>query len=211
MSIPRNLRALSSGYHAWRLARESIRQRGAIQHVDELAAFAKLVRSISPKRVMEIGTAQGGVFWLLCQISAPDATLISLDLPPSDRMSGGEKVDIDLQSMKQPDQRVFAVHGSSHDTDVHGRAAEILNGDLIDLLFIDGDHTYEGVASDYEMYRPLVRPGGIIAFHDIIRTPWPDCNVDRFWGELSSDKRLQPRSLLTVGKASFGGIGIVTS
>ena len=35
-----------------------------------------------------------------------------------------------------------------------------------DFLFIDGDHT--GVGRDYEMYRDLVRPGGLIAFHDIV-------------------------------------------
>jgi hypothetical protein len=38
-------------------------------------------------------------------------------------------------------------------------------------LFIDGDHTYEGVRRDFEMYSPLVRKGGIIAFHDIYPGP----------------------------------------
>jgi len=44
-----------------------------------------------------------------------------------------------------------------------------------DFLFIDGDHTYEGVEGDFEMYSPLVRRGGIIAFHDIV--PGPPENV----------------------------------
>jgi predicted O-methyltransferase YrrM len=44
----------------------------------------------------------------------------------------------------------------------------ILKGRKVDFLFIDADHSYEGVKKDFEMYSPLVRKGGIIAFHDII-------------------------------------------
>lgn len=55
---------------------------------------------------------------------------------------------------------------------------------MIDLLFIDGDHIYEGVRKDFEMYSPLVRKGGIIAFHDICPGP-PDMvgEVPSFWKE----------------------------
>lgn len=38
----------------------------------------------------------------------------------------------------------------------------------VDVLFIDGDHSYEGVKQDWEMYSPLVRPGGLVGFHDIM-------------------------------------------
>lgn len=37
----------------------------------------------------------------------------------------------------------------------------------IALLFIDGDHSYEGVKSDYEAWEPFVVSGGVIVFHDI--------------------------------------------
>ena len=36
----------------------------------------------------------------------------------------------------------------------------------IDFLFIDAGHSYEAVKEDYEIYSPLVRDYGIIAFHD---------------------------------------------
>ena len=53
----------------------------------------------------------------------------------------------------------------------------------LDFLFIDGDHSYEGVRSDFEMYAPLVRSGGLIAFHDI--TPSKGSrHVYRFWDEI---------------------------
>jgi len=60
-----------------------------------------------------------------------------------------------------------------------------LAGRMIDLLFIDGLHTYEGVKSDYEIYGPMTKH--IIAFHDI-HTPklYPGDSVDvaRLWGEI---------------------------
>ncbi len=39
----------------------------------------------------------------------------------------------------------------------------------IDLLFIDGDHSYEGVKSDWEAFAPHVNPFGVVVFHD---TTW---------------------------------------
>ena len=44
------------------------------------------------------------------------------------------------------------------------------------------------------MYGPLVQTGGIIAFHDIVKTHWPGCQVDRFWNELAKNASLQPRA-----------------
>lgn len=41
----------------------------------------------------------------------------------------------------------------------------------IDFLFIDGDHNYEGVKKDWNLYSSLFKKGTIIAFHD---TDWAD-------------------------------------
>ena len=128
-----NALAASSSPSAWALARRSIVEHGAMQHIDELTAFTKIVRSLVPRTVVEIGTAQGGVFWLLCRLAAPDATLVSLDLPPEDRFSGGERKSIDLQAMKAPAQTVHAVHGNSHALDMPDRVRAALAGREIDL------------------------------------------------------------------------------
>lgn len=42
----------------------------------------------------------------------------------------------------------------------------------IDFLFLDGDHTEEGVFKDWEIYSPLVKKGGLIALHDSIDFSW---------------------------------------
>jgi predicted O-methyltransferase YrrM len=56
------------------------------------------------------------------------------------------------------------IHGSSHDP----KTLEIVKNQIseIDLLFIDGDHSYEAVIKDFELYKDLVVPGGYIVFDD---------------------------------------------
>jgi predicted O-methyltransferase YrrM len=38
----------------------------------------------------------------------------------------------------------------------------------VDFFFVDGDHSYEGLAADWKIVRKLLKPGGIAAFHDVI-------------------------------------------
>jgi cephalosporin hydroxylase len=204
-----NARAAAYGPRLWWLSRQSIVHRGAIQHIDELTRFMRVVKALRPRTVLEIGTAQGGLFWAFCCICPLDAMLISLDLPPSERHSGGQNIDVNLQCMNRGKQTIHVVHGNSHDQQIYSYVTKCLGARRIDLLFIDGDHSYDGVSRDYDMYGALVRPGGLIAFHDITHTDWPECQVDRFWAELSSDPTLQPTAIYSRQRSTFGGIGIV--
>jgi len=54
-----------------------------------------------------------------------------------------------------------------------------------DILFIDGDHSYEGVKKDFEMYAPLVKDRGLILMHDITNT---NEGVPEFWKEIKYPK-----------------------
>jgi len=72
----------------------------------------------------------------------------------------------------------------SHLPATRDRLKTLLPGQ-IDFLFIDGDHTYDGVKTDFEMYSPLVKKGGLVAFHDICNhVPEAKCDVDKFWNEI---------------------------
>lgn len=62
----------------------------------------------------------------------------------------------------QYSQYIVPVRGFS--TDVV--ATVTTHAPRIDLLFIDGDHSYEGVRADWEAYAGLLRPGSVVAFHD---------------------------------------------
>ena len=82
----------------------------------------------------------------------------------------------------------------------------ILAGRQLDLLFIDGDHAYEGVKSNFEMYAPFARDGALIAFHDILKHSSEGGGVDRYWNEIKAGYRhvefISP-------PMQFGGIGVL--
>ncbi|MBM3747949.1 MAG: class I SAM-dependent methyltransferase [Acidobacteria bacterium] len=75
-------------------------------------------------------------------------------------------------------------------------------------LFIDGDHRYEGVRRDFELYQRLVTAGGIIAFHDILpRIAFPDYGVHRFWAEVKPGYRHE--ELIEDPNQGMMGIGLL--
>jgi predicted O-methyltransferase YrrM len=194
-----------------RVARQAQR-RGAMQKLRELAPLLALVRRVAPKTVVEIGTARGGTFYAWCQVAEPDATVVSIDLPGGP-FGGSDAADIaTLRRYGRPEQHLHFLRADSHDPQTRARLEEILHGRGIDFLMIDGDHTYEGVKQDLEMYGPLVVEGKPIALHDILPHPHsPSCQVDRLWNELRASRQhlefidLQPDG----GGAVYGGIGVV--
>ena len=78
------------------------------------------------------------------------------------------------------------LRADSHAPETRAALEKALGGEKIDFLYIDGDHRLEGVRQDFEDYSPLVRPGGLVAFHDII-TREPGHHVHRFWREIKDD------------------------
>ena len=60
------------------------------------------------------------------------------------------------------------IFGLSHQTTSVEKLDKILKGEKLDLLFIDGDHTYRSVLADWLIYKNFVSKGGIIAFHDCV-------------------------------------------
>ena len=143
-----------------------------------------------PRAVAEIGRAQGGTLALLCRAASSDALIISLDLPGS-RYSGavpflnkGSWRGPLLRAMRGPGQDVRIIDGDSTAPASVELFRAALGGRKLDLLLIDGDHTFEGVKSDFELYSGFIRPGGVIAFHDI-QPGFEDAGVavSRFWKE----------------------------
>lgn len=129
------------------------------------------------KKVIDIGIYKGGTLRLWQTISAPDAMLVGVD---SHDFTGG---------IFAHDRNVSLIFGRSDSPGVIARVKSIIGGN-VDLLFVDGEHTYEVVKSDYDNYGPLVRPGGLIMFHDTqstARSPRSaphGCKVKQFWREL---------------------------
>jgi cephalosporin hydroxylase len=108
-------------------------------------------------------------------------------------------------------QRLELIEGDSHDPGTLERVRELVRPGSVDLLFVDGDHTYEGVRADFELYGPLVRPGGLIAFHDVLPHSQAGSEVDRFWREIRSGcEHWESSDAGDVGfRGVWGGIGVL--
>ena len=174
---------------------------------EEITAFLKLIAPRAPVTVLEIGTERGGTFFLFTRVATPDALLVSVDLPPSPGClypAWREKL---YRRFGREQQRVETIRANSHSPHAITTVRRLLGNRPLDLLFIDGDHSYDGVKTDFEMYAPLVSSNGIIAFHDIVEGPG-SAGVPRFWREL---KQTRPhREFVKNWQQGGWGIGVLT-
>lgn len=161
------------------------------QNMVELRDCVNAVKDLPLRRVAEIGTYRGGTLFVWCQIATPDARVFSLDLPGGEFGGGcNERALPFFQAFRKPGQTLECIRGDSHAPEVRAEFERRLGGELLDFLFIDGDHRYAGVKQDFETYAPFVRRGGIIGFHDIVERPTqPDIQVHRFWTEMKARHR----------------------
>ncbi|MCX9079834.1 MAG: class I SAM-dependent methyltransferase, partial [Candidatus Methanoperedens sp.] len=110
----------------------------------------------------------------------------------------------------RPNCRLDLLRMDSQQASTREQILKLLNQRPIDFLFIDGDHRYNGVKKDYALYSGLVRPGGLIAFHDIRPNRYDSTiEVARLWEEI---KISQPQTREIIHEPYTGryGIGIVT-
>jgi predicted O-methyltransferase YrrM len=173
---------------------------------EEAIALMERVGRLRPKVILEIGTAGGGSLVLLCRAAPPDATIITVDLP---HHSGGyhwTKVPL-YRSFARSKQKLHLVRGDSHSSStLAALSAHLLNRE-VDFLLIDGDNGYDGVKRDFSLYSSLVRPGGVIAFHDIRPHFREDIKVDRLWCELTP--RYRHEELIADPTSNGYGIGLL--
>lgn len=178
----------------------------AVQIPSELTALGEILAARRPERALEIGTANGGTLFFLARLANPQATIVSVDLPGG-KFGGGYSSTRAwvYRRFARRGQRLQTLRGDSHTLDMLDRVKAVLRGQPLDYLFIDGDHTYEGVKRDFELYAPLVRQGGIIALHDIVEHPPAlGCDVSRFWNQIKS----QYRHVEIIENRDEGGYGI---
>jgi autotransporter strand-loop-strand O-heptosyltransferase len=179
---------------------------GMVQNHKEILEAANFFKSLNVTNFMEIGTDQGGSFAIWSKLSN-DGIRISVDLPHGEfGRADYDEYERD-EYLRSLGSNVTMFWGSSHDSEMLEKVESVLKEEKLDFLFIDGDHTYEGVKQDFEMYKHLVRPGGWIGFHDIKDTEFhrnANCRVDQLWNELDGEKMefLEMRS-------SYGGIGFI--
>jgi predicted O-methyltransferase YrrM len=185
------------------------RPRIGVNQIDrEIKRLCVILARHRPRTVLEIGTAGGGTLFLFSAVAADDATLISVDLPPP----AGYPRDRWLlyRAFGRLRQRVLLLRSDSHDPSTLRLVTKQLRNRPLDFLFIDGDHSAAGVARDYEMYGPLVRPGGIIAIHDVVPGAVEKVGgVPSFWRKLKSTTSAEVEEIVDDWSQGGFGIGVV--
>jgi predicted O-methyltransferase YrrM len=234
-SIYRQLRAQQGAYRRAgrdpRGPRELVAQKGAVlglrdhrladlrisagelaasQKLDEILPFLDRVAELEPRTVVEIGTSGGGTLYLLTRVASDEAVIVSVDLEIPPHLAAARR------RLARPGQRLVSLAGNSQTEEMVSQVRAALDGRPLDVLFIDGDHSYEGVQRDWELYSGLVRPGGLIGLHDIQEdyrtsrgTPTASISgeVPRFWRELRERHRTE--ELIADPEQDGYGIGVV--
>lgn len=173
----------------------------AFIHVDEINIFCQY--AAEAHTLIEIGTGYGACACLMLLSSKPSATVHSID--PFEQDTHGTWQSSAAQA-RQHVQNAAAVlgfnaarwilhEGYSHEVAYGARDA----GVTVDFVFVDGDHTYEGVRQDVEDWLPMLRVGGALLIHDSRRLPdMPAEEFHRGWpgptavaDELRSDPRVE--------------------
>jgi len=133
-------------------------------------ADAGVLRAIAAgrRRVVEIGVYEGSSAAVLCEVLEPDAELHLIDpfgehgwaLPAGWGATEGA-------SRRVVDRARRRHHGPQVTWHVDYSAAVAASWEgAVDLVFIDGDHSEDGVRADWEGWNGFVEPGGAVVFHD---------------------------------------------
>lgn len=152
-----------------------------------------LVRSLAPDVVVETGSARG---WSACHIGLAlrenvRGKLYAIDPHAETEWNDSGGIDSSLPVFQRHvaamglTDYVEVVRSNSHDAAKHWTRP-------IDLIFIDGDHSYAGVKADWDLFSPFLTTSGVAIFHD---TTWElhrhddpryrdDMGVPRFVDEL---------------------------
>lgn len=160
-------------------------QRRAGSHWVEHTPFAMwLTSALRPRVFVELGAYLGVSYCAFCQAAQAirlEARGYAVDTWQGDPHNGpnGPEVLADLRAHHDPLYGSFSTLLEMR----FDQAALQFAADSIDLLHIDGYHTYEAVRHDYETWRPKLSERGVILFHDIAER-MADFGVWRLWDEL---------------------------
>ena len=191
--------------HCMKMATDDIAP--PLQSATELARFLALLNMYDVKSYLEIGARYGGTFEAVMNRLPRGSRGVAIDFPGGEFGEDGS-AGVLVNTIKRLRSRELDAHvifGPSAAPEVVERAKR---AGPYDLIFIDGDHSYEAVKRDFELYSPI---GRIIALHDIAADDdWTNkagrkVEVGRFWREISKEYK----TLEIVAPGAQMGIGVI--
>ena len=143
-----------------------------------------LTEVAQPKCLVELGTHNGVSFLAFCQAVQTlslDTKTFAIDTWEGDEMAGyyGPEVFDELRTYHDSRYAKF----SSLLRMTFDKGVDYFSDGSIDLLHIDGLHTYEAVKHDFENWYKKLTPNAIVIFHDT-NVRENDFGVWRYWEEL---------------------------
>lgn len=161
------------------------------QHPLEFKSLLEKYKSLPIRRnVLEIGSMVGDT--LRCWMDHGEwnrMKLVSVDkiVPPNDHRHIIQTAGHDFEWPAYAAKRgihLTVIDGFSQMPETIAKVKKAFGGDELDFLFIDGGHDYPTVKADFENYSPLVKPGGLVAFHDMVGIK----PVAQYWSEVSAGR-----------------------
>lgn len=161
----------------------------------DLESWILAVLAKGARRLFEFGTCTGKTTYLWAVNSPPDARITTLTLPPdaTDALTvgtGDQAADVDIAAQESVCTE-FLYSGTEAEAKVTQLFGDSLAFDetpyvgAYDVVFVDGAHSYSYVRSDTEKALRMVRPGGLVLWHDYYGHPEGAPGVYRTLAELN--------------------------
>ena len=143
-----------------------------------------IMQMLKPKIFVELGTHKGDSYCAFCQAVDTlgiDAACYAIDTWKGDEHAGFYEYDI-LEELRKYHDPIYG-HFSQLIQCTFDQAAEYFSDNSVDLLHIDGLHTYDAVKHDFENWLPKMSVHGVILLHDI-NVREREFGVWKLWEEL---------------------------
>ncbi|WP_051283996.1 class I SAM-dependent methyltransferase [Desulforegula conservatrix] len=183
-----------------------------LQIKSEIHELLEILKNSGANNLLEIGSANGGTLFLFSGCVRPNAKLVGIDVP-----FGRFKTTYSIarralfKSFIGKKQKLRIIERNSQDISTLTVAERFISGRKFDFIFIDGDHSLEGVKKDFELYSHIVKDGGLICFHDIVHHPPGTVShaaeVDVFWNSIKSG--YDHLEIIESDSQIWGGIGVI--
>lgn len=146
-----------------------------------------LVTYVKPQRIVELGTHYGCSFFSFlqaCKDEKLDTEVVAIDCWEGDEQAGfyGDEV---LDTVKETLEKKFSEQNYRLIRKYFADALTDIEDESVDILHIDGLHTYEAVSEDYRTWLCKLKSDGIILFHDVASELGYGTN--KFWMELQKE------------------------
>jgi len=181
---------------------------GPPDHPGDLVRLLNRFSQWKPRWVLDLGTTDGGLLFLLARVAGDDAHIIAASLP--DQPFTAERIPF-FNAMARAGQTIHCLTDLPDHEAIYQAVEKILGQQRFDCIYFRGNRPLNEVRWDYRKYRAKLRSGGLLAWNGIqpIADPGPTQNGgDLLWKEVR-DLFPQRAEYLEGCRSTTGGIAVI--